>query len=88
MNIELPVMRAVDGQEVEISVECEFAYHKAVRGARDSIGGVRGAGPALEPDEPASMEFISAHNIETGEEVELTESELDKATDKAWDSFN
>lgn len=88
MNIELPVMREVDGQEVEISVECEFAYHKAVRGARDSIGGVRGAGPALEPDEPASMEFISARNIETGEEVELTESELDKATDKAWDSFN
>ena len=34
----------------------KYTYHRAVRGARDSLGGVRGGGPPLEPDEPAHCE--------------------------------
>ena len=87
MTIELPIEREVNGNYVEIIAECEFIYHRAYRGARDSIDGVRNAGPALEPDEPASFSFRGAVDIDTGEEIDLTESELDEAEQKAWDSF-
>ena len=88
MTIELPIEREVNGNYVEIIAECEFIYHRAYRGARDSIGGVRNAGPALEPDEPAHLEFLGAVDVETGEAVDLTQSELDDAEAKAWDNLD
>lgn len=42
----------------EATYEVEWTYHPPVRGARDSLGGVWGAGPPLEPDEPAEVEIV------------------------------
>lgn len=45
--------------DVDYEVEVHYTYHRAYRGQRDSLGGVRGAGPPLEPDEPAMVEIES-----------------------------
>jgi hypothetical protein len=89
MNVTITVEREnqLTGEITEHEVEVEFAYHRAYRGQRDSLCGVRGAGPALEPDEPANCEFESAVRCETGEDIELTESEIERATEKAFDSL-
>ena len=54
-----PLGIATIDTEEEIEVIADVTYHRAYRGARDSIGGVRGAGPPLEPDEPAGFEIGS-----------------------------
>jgi hypothetical protein len=82
------VERHINGQDVEIELECRFDYTPACRGQRDSCGGVRGAGPPLEPDEPAHCEFLDATTIGTKEEIELTEHEIERATEKANDALN
>ena len=73
-----------EGNEVEKELEIEFTYHRAYRGARDSLGGVRGGGPPLEPDEPASVEIESVKD-ENGNDFELTASEEDAAIEKAME---
>lgn len=60
--------------ERPISINVEYKYHPATRGQRDSLGGVAGAGPALEPDEPAEVEILSVKD-EKGNLIELTEQE-------------
>jgi hypothetical protein len=42
---------------------------------------VRGAGPPLEPDTPASWEFVKA--TLDGKEIELTRSEIKQAEEQA-----
>jgi hypothetical protein len=87
MTIDLTITHEdANGNETEFDVECEFTYHKAYRGARDTLCGVRGGGPPLEPDEPAHFEFERAVRCDTGEEIELTDSEIERAEEKAWDS--
>ena len=73
----------VERGEAEIEVEVKFAYHPACRGKRDSLGGKRGAGPALEPDEPATLEFETA--TAGGVEIELTKQEIERAEEQAWE---
>jgi len=68
---------------VEREVEVEFYYTPACRGARDSCGGVRGAGPPLEQDEPEELEFVGA--TLDGVAFELTDGERERAEQKAWD---
>jgi hypothetical protein len=62
----------------EIDLEVEYTAWKASRGARDSINGVKGAGPPLEPDEPAGIEIENAIDRETGHAIELTRDEEDR----------
>jgi hypothetical protein len=50
---------------IEVEATVDYTYHPACRGARDSCCGVRGAGPALEPDEPAHVE-INSITVEGG----------------------
>ena len=66
-----------DGEEIEVEVEYDF--YRASRGARDSYGA------QLEPDEGASVEITSTVNTETGQEIELTDSETEKAIEQALD---
>ena len=73
----------VEREGVEHDVQVEFEYHKAHKGARDSLGGVRGAGAPLEPDEPEELEFVGAKC--GGVEFELTDGEEEQAEQKAWD---
>lgn len=87
MTINLTIEREVGEDTVELEVECEFTCHKAYRGARDSCGGIRGAGPPLEPDEPAHCEFDSATGPD-GKEIELTDREIERATEKANEALN
>jgi hypothetical protein len=71
-----------DGQEV--TIEVVYDYVKGCKGTRDSFGGVRGAGPPLEPDTPPELENVWAtfcDGEKKGIDVELTESELDHITD-------
>ena len=76
--------RNLNGNDVEceVEVEVEYTYHRARRGARDSLCGKRGAGPPLEPDEPAEIEIDSVTDATSGAEVELTEAERDRITDE------
>jgi len=41
----------MDFENDELVVEYELVAEKTTRGARDSLGGVAGMGPVLEPDE-------------------------------------
>ena len=76
--------RNLNGNDVgcEVEIEVEYTYHRARRGARDSLCGKRGAGPPLEPDEPAEIEIDSVTDATSGAEVELTEAERDRITDE------
>jgi len=43
----------------DVVLTVEYTYNKAYRGQRDSLGGISGAGPPIEPDEPASIDIES-----------------------------
>ena len=47
----------VEGVPIRVYLEC----WPATRGARDSLDGVAGAGPPLEPDELADFEIVAAY---------------------------
>jgi len=53
-----------------LTLDVTYKAHKAIPGARDSIGGVRDTGPLLEPDEPACIEIVSV--VYNGQEITLT----------------
>ena len=76
--------RNLNGNDVEceVEIEVEYTYHRARRGARDSLCGKRGAGPPLEPDEPAEIEIDSVTDATSGEELELTNAEQDRIRDE------
>lgn len=64
-----------DGKDIEC--QCRFENYHGSHGARDSYG------QQMEPDEEPYCEFIDAINLETKEEVELLEWEIEAATEKA-----
>lgn len=64
--------------ETVVSIDVEYTYHPAHRGKRDSLMGKRGAGPQLEPDEPAHIEIEIAIDRETGNDIDLTEREEER----------
>lgn len=76
MTIEIVIER--DGAEV--IAECSFTCYKATRGHCDKYGAPE------EPDEPASCEFESAIDLATGKPIELTDSEITEAEEKAIDN--
>lgn len=51
---------SIRGQDADLIIEVDYDFIRASKGARDSLGGVRGAGPPLEPDEPAHCELTEA----------------------------
>jgi len=75
----------IDRDDKEIKLEIIYNVYRGCRGARDSLGGKRGAGPALEPDEPPSIEIESATDTETGCDIELTKTEENKIENELWD---
>ena len=66
--------------DIDTEVEVDFTFYPACRGRRDSLCGKRGAGPPLEPDEPASLEINSVRDAD-GYEYELTDSEIEEVAD-------
>ena len=73
----------VERGEAEIEVDVQFDHHPACRGQRDSLGGKSGAGPALEPDEPACLEFVEAKA--GGVVITLTDEEQEQAEEQDWE---
>lgn len=51
-------------------------YSSPTRGARDSLGGRRGCGPALEPDEPEDFEIESVVDSSGRPVEDLTDAEV------------
>ena len=59
------------------SLNVEYDYFPFRRGMRDSLGGVRGAGPPLEPDEPASVDINAITSTENLYEL-FTEEDIER----------
>lgn len=66
----------LNGEKVPITVE--YRVIPGCRGTRDSLGGIRGAGPALEPDEPDEIEIESVEG--PSGIIELTEDQIEEVT--------
>lgn len=79
MTLETIIYR--DDEEVEVT--CELCYHSSHQGARDSLMGVRNAGPPLEEDEPAHWELESCKDAD-GNDVKLSPFEEQRVFEKAW----
>lgn len=88
-TVEMTVTRVdANDQEFEIPVEVELDMIPGSRGARDSLGGRRGAGPPLEPDEPATAEVTRVTVLDDGlaamfPNLELTPDEEERAIEQA-----
>ena len=76
----------IERDGVDCEVEVRFEFHRAYRGLRDSLGGIRGAGPPLEPDEPAELEFYDATC--NGQDFNLTDDEIDRAREQSLASVS
>lgn len=84
-TVELEVTRFdEDGSTLKFDVEVELEIIPGHRGARDRLSGIRGAGPPLEPDEPATAEIVRTTVIDPEmaakfPELELSDAEADQA---------
>lgn len=81
MKIEFTIDR--DGEDFEVIADVTF--HKGCKGYRDSLCGVRRAGPPLEPDEPAGFEIGSVTDGEGNEidvDAKLEERILEEAEEQ------
>jgi hypothetical protein len=58
-------------EEDDVDVIVHYEAHKASYGARDRYGA------QLEPDEPASIEIWKIVRADTGEEIELSTSQME-----------
>lgn len=68
----------------EVEVDVHWVYYPPCRGARDSLGGVRGAGPPLEPDEPADIDIEEVFGP-NGTAIEVDDATLDHIRDLVWE---
>ena len=87
MTLETYIYRTVDHRQVEEPITVEYKYQKGCRGARDSCGGIRGAGPPLEPDDPPEIEIVNVSNTITGHEVDLAKKEEEEVMQQLWDNM-
>jgi hypothetical protein len=71
-------------REDTIKLKIEYDVNPASRGARDSLCGIRGAGPPLEPDTEASIEITDVTQEGTGAVVELTDNEREAIERDIW----
>jgi hypothetical protein len=74
-----------DADDKEHAIRVEFTLLPGCRGARDSLCGVRGAGPPLEPDEDPEIEITSITLAATGEEIEPSDKDTNRIIDECWD---
>lgn len=73
-SITTTLTLTISSLETEHEVSVEYAFIPACRGARDSLGGIRGAGPPLEPDEPAHCEVlaVTVYRVSADDRVDIT----------------
>lgn len=68
----------------EFPLEVRYTFYPACQGARDSLGGVRGAGPPLEPDEPASVEIDDVILLGHSVIEDMSDSDIEELTLDVW----
>jgi len=81
------IYRTIDDQQVEEPITVEFKYYPPSPGQRDSLGGKRGAGPPLEPNDPAEIEILSVFSAINGNDFELTKNEEKDVMRQCWDKL-
>lgn len=67
--------------EKEMHISVDYTFLPGSRGARDTLCGVRGAGPPLEPDDPPEIEVSKILDLDTQKEVKVTDDEYEKIID-------
>lgn len=74
----------------DLDIEVTYKYYKGSRGSRDSLGGKRGAGPQLEPDDPPEVEILSIVNLKDGVDLldVVPSQDLDIIEAKCWEHFS
>lgn len=82
----------VTGDDLDVPVEVEVSIIPGSRGSRDSLGGRRGAGPALEPDEPTTAEVVDVQVMDDDlapkfPNFELTDDEQNSAVELALERY-
>ena len=70
---------------VDVPITVDWTFSPGCRGARDSLGGIRGAGPPLEPDEPPEIEIVSTKLGST--EVELSDTDRETIEHELWNEI-
>jgi hypothetical protein len=72
--------------ENEIAVTVEFSMSRGYKGARDSLCGVRRAGPPLEPDEPPEATILSVLGPDSTDYVDsLNDGEVETLLEKCYE---
>ncbi len=84
MELFTEIERLVGEEYVIIPVTVQFIYHRAVKGARDSLWGKRGAGALLEPDEPEEVVIEAVYDSNTKEDITLTKAEERWVLARCW----
>ena len=74
-----------DEKGVEHQIRVEFTAWPGCRGARDSLCGVRGAGPPLEPDEDPEVEITGVSLTATGGAIELSQKDCERIEEECWE---
>jgi hypothetical protein len=76
------------GDVEDVEVEVDYAFEKGSPGSRDSLGGKRGAGPPLEPDDPDEIE-LQTIVTEDGTDVTelLTPERLARIEEQCWEDL-
>lgn len=70
----------------DVNIDVEFNVIPGSKGARDSLGGVANAGPALEPDTEAEVEITKVTNPQ-GLVIELDEIEQAEISQEILESL-
>jgi len=68
----------------EHEIRVEFTVWPGCRGARDSLCGVLGAGPPLEPDEDPEVEITGVSLTATGGAIELSQKDCERIEEECW----
>jgi len=68
-----------NGDETELNISVEYSYSPGCKGSRDRYGRLE------EPDDPEELEINSVVDVDTMEEMELTEDEMESVESDAWE---
>lgn len=75
--------------DTTIDVSVEYHVTPGSRGCRDSLGGIPGAGPPLEPDDDDELEILGVFDAQGfGLLGSLSEQTLALLEKKCWEDYN
>lgn len=72
--------------DLYLPVEVSYKLHKGSKGARDSLCGIRGAGPPLEPDTDPEIEILDVFYNNKSILEYLSQKDLDLLLEELWNN--